>query len=153
MRLFLLSAILVLFFVSCKRDSNRNDGQHTDLTGTWIISEIKDKSTGSTFTYPAGTQERIRITLRNDGTFGGNTRVNLFEGGTYTVPATGKILFGSLGMMTKVAEDQLGTAFFTVLGACHLQAISPCAPSSYSINGNTMIIASPLRYDIRFVKL
>ena len=64
-----------------------------------------------------------------------------------------KILFGSLGMMTKVAEDQLGTAFFTVLGACHLQSMSPCAPSTYKIKGNTMEIVSPLRYDIRFVKL
>ncbi|MEJ8816561.1 META domain-containing protein [Lacibacter sp. H407] len=153
MRYFLLSAILVVFIVSCKRESSGNNGQRTDLTGTWMLTEVKDKSTGSTISYPAGTQERIQITLREDGSFGGKTRVNLFEGGTYTVPATGRILFGSLGMMTKVAEDQLGTAFFTVLGACHLQSISPCAPSTYTINGNMMVIVSPLRYDITFVKL
>ena len=153
MRLFLLSILLTLLFLSCKREAGENGILNEPITGTWQLTEVKDKSTGSTFTYPAGTQERIQITLRNDGSFGGNTRVNLFEGGTYTVPATGKILFGSLGMMTKVAEDQLGTAFFTVLGACHLQSISPCAPSTYKIKGNTMEIVSPLRYDIRFVKL
>ena len=153
MRLFLLSLLLPLLFLSCKRETVGNGNPNVPITGTWQLTEVKDKSTGSTFTYPAGTQERIQITLRNDGSFGGNTRVNLFEGGTYTVPATGKILFGSLGMMTKVAEDQLGTAFFTVLGACHLQSMSPCAPSTYKIQGNTMEIVSPLRYDIRFVKL
>jgi META domain len=153
MRLFLFSILLTLLFLSCRRETGGNGSPNQPITGTWQLTEVKDKSTGSTFTYPAGTQERIRITLRNDGSFSGKTRVNLFEGGTYTLPATGKILFGSLGMMTKVAEDQLGTAFFTVLGACHLQSISPCAPSSYSINGSTMIIVSPLRYDITFVKL
>jgi hypothetical protein len=153
MRLFLFSILLTLLFLSCRRETGGNGSPNQPITGTWQLTEVKDKSTGSTFTYPAGTQERIRITLRNDGSFSGKTRVNLFEGGTYTLPATGKILFGSLGMMTKVAEDQLGTAFFTVLGACHLQSISPCAPSSYSINRSTMIIVSPLRYDITFVKL
>ncbi len=153
MRLFLSSCCFILLFISCRRETGGNSTGNALLTGTWQVTEVRDKSTGSTFTYPSGTPERIQITLNANGSFSGKTRVNTFGGGSYTVPADGAIRFDSFGMITKVAEDQLGTAFFTVLGACHLQSLSPCLPSTYQINGSIMVIVSPLRYDITFVKL
>ncbi len=149
----LLSAVFLLLLISCQRDNSFSSVPDVQLTGTWQLVEIKDKSTGAVLTYPAGTSERIQFTLLADGSYSGKTRVNLFSGGSYTLPSAGKILFGAPGMMTKVAEDPLGIAFIEVLQNCFLQSINPCVPATYNINGNNMDIQTSLRYDVKMLKL
>jgi hypothetical protein len=156
-KIILMLRIVVMLFlvvtvVSCKRRNTENI-QPEPLAGTWQLVEVNDKSTGTLLTYPTGTVERIEITLLNDGSFSGKTRVNLFSGGSYRKPETGKILFESLGMMTKVAEDELGSAFLTVLQSCYLQSVMPCQPSSYRIVSNFLTIKTALRYDVLLRKL
>jgi len=55
--------------------------------------------------------------------------------------------------MTKVAEDPWGESFLVTLNACLLQSVAPCTPSTMSIQGDLMTIATPLRYDITLKKL
>ncbi|MFY7838768.1 MAG: META domain-containing protein [Lacibacter sp.] len=153
MRHFLTAFVFVFLMVSCRTENANNAGVNTQLTGTWQLTEVNDKSTGTTITYPSGTTERIQITLNADGSFSGKTRVNIFSGGSYTLPSNGTILFGSFGSMTKVAEDQLGSAFLTVLQNCLLQSVFPCVPATYSISGNRMEIKTTLRYDAKLIKL
>jgi hypothetical protein len=147
MRILAIFSLLIVLTISCNRDQT-----NVPLSGTWRLMEIKDKSTGAILTYPAGSSERIILTINGDGSFTGKTRVNIFDGGSYTVPANGKILFGSFVMLTKVAEDQLGSAFLTVLHACGLQSVLPCLPSDYIISGNRLEIKTALRYDVKMVK-
>lgn len=149
----LLLAVFLLLITSCQTENTPSSLSNVPLTGTWQLLEVKDKNTGSVLTYPAGTAERIQLTLHADGSYSGKTRVNLFSGGTYTLSSPGKILFGLPGMITKIAEDQLGTAFLTVLQNCQLQAVNPCVPASYNISGKQMILQTALRYDVKMVKL
>lgn len=146
MRLLLILSIILLLSASCDKETTS-----TTLTGTWQLVEITDKSTGSTLTYPAGTMEKIKLSLKADGSFTGNTLKNVIDGGTYTLPAANQVNFGFFNM-TKVAEDNLGSAFVTMLMSCGLQSVHPCKPSDYTINGKTLVITTALRYDMKLVK-
>lgn len=147
MRLLSILSIVFLLAASCGKETTT-----TDLAGTWQLMEITDKGTGSTLTYPAGTMEKIKLSLKADGSFTGNTLKNIIDGGTYTQPASNQVNFGFFNM-TKVAEDNLGSAFLTVLMSCNLQSVHPCKASDYTISGKTMIITTALRYDMKMVKL
>jgi META domain len=146
MRILAIFLILVVF-TSCSKSASDKP-----LTGTWQLEEVNDKSSGTSFTYEAGTTRRIRLLLNEDGSFSGNTLVNTIEGGSYTIPASQKINFGPFGM-TKIAEDKLGSAFLTVLNSCYLQSVAPCSASTYSISDNRLTIKTALRYDIVMRKL
>lgn len=146
MRLLSILFIVLFLSASCGKETTS-----TDLAGTWQLVEITDKSTGSTLTYPAGSMEKIQLSLKADGSFTGNTLKNVIDGGTYTKPSANQLNFGFFNM-TKVAEDNLGSAFLTVLLSCGLQSVHPCKASDYTINGKTMIITTALRYDMKMEK-
>lgn len=146
MRILTILSILTVLASSCSKELN-----DTPLAGTWQLVDIKDKSTGSTLTYPAGSTEKIKLSLKADGSFTGNTLKNSIDGGSYTLPADKQVNFGFFNM-TKVAEDNLGSAFLTVLLSCGLQSVHPCKASDYTINGKTMIITTALRYDMKMEK-
>ena len=122
------------------------------LAGTWRLVEIQDKSTGSIITYPAGNTGRIILKIKEDGSFSGNTLKNTIDSGSYTLTGGNQVNFGVFSM-TKIAEDNLGSAFLTVLMSCNLQSLYPCKPSDYSITGKTLMIKTALRYDMKMVKL
>nr|WP_294907941.1 hypothetical protein [uncultured Lacibacter sp.] len=145
MRTFLLFSILMMAIACSKESAN------PELAGTWRLLEVKDKSTGQTLTYPAGSNGFILLHIKADGSFSGNTLKNTLDSGTYTLPETGKVNFGTFAM-TKVAENELGTAFLTVLMSCNLQSLFPCTPSGYSISGKRLEIRSALRYDMTLVR-
>lgn len=145
MRTLLIFSILIMAMACSKESAN------PELAGTWRLLEVKDKSTGQTITYPAGSNGFILLRIKADGSFSGNTLRNTFDSGTYTQPAAGKVNFGRFSM-TKIAENELGSAFLTVLLSCNLQSLYPCAPSEYSISGKKLEIKSVLRYDMTLVR-
>lgn len=146
MRLLIILSIILLLSASCHKETTG-----TNLAGSWQLVEITDKSSGSTLTYPAGTMGKIKLSLKADGSFTGNTLKNVIDGGTYSLPAANQVNFGFFNM-TKVAEDNLGSAFLAILMSCGLQSVHPCKPSDYTINGNTLVITTALRYDMKMVK-
>jgi hypothetical protein len=119
---------------------------------TWKMTEVYDKSTMTTSYPPAGTTRSVIVTFSGDGNFHGNTLSNLISGGKYRLLSDNRILFEEYSS-TDAMEDSWGTSLRTVLSACFLQSISPCNPSSYIINGPTLKIFSPLRYDLTFTRL
>jgi hypothetical protein len=140
--------MFIVLMASCSTEPAAN----VPLAGTWQLVEVKDKSTGITLTYQPGNTERIRLSLKADGSFTGKTLKNTIDGGSYTLPAANKVNFEFFNM-TKVAEDNLGSAFLTVLMASNLQSLYPCKPSDYTISGKTILITTALRYDMKMVKL
>lgn len=130
-----------LLSMSCEKDEIAND-----LVGNWQLAEVYDKNTATTSPAPAG----IELHFTGNNSFTGNTLRNSF-GGDYSAAGT-KITFMNY-VSTQVVEDSWGTTMFTVLNACLLQSLAPCAPSNYSIQGATLKINTPLRYDITLKRM
>jgi hypothetical protein len=146
MKTILFAAISLTLIVGCRKNNDRSE-----LTGSWKLIEVYDKNTNTVNYSPAGTNLDVVITFLNDNKFAGHTLRNSLTDGTFTQNGN-RITFGGFSM-TKIAEDQWGGSFLTVLHACSLQSISPCAPSSITLQGNIMRITTPLRYDITLRKL
>jgi hypothetical protein len=141
-RLFYIIVLLCPLFFGC----NKEHGHSSDeLTGAWMLTEVYDKNTASNLSRPSG--GNVIIIFQRDRTFLGRTIRNTFNDGSYTISGTNKVTFGSY-TMTKVAEDEWGGSFHTVLTACSLQSVFPCAANEFSIQGNKLTIRTPLRYDI-----
>lgn len=138
---------LVLPLFACNKEKGEED-----LTGTWKLIEVHDKSTHTIIHPPAGTSKSVVITFTRDGAFYGNTLFNLFTAGEYTVPASNKIIFSNF-ISTLVAEDEWGGSFLTVLNACMHQSFGPCHPSTFYAEGRTLKIFTPLRYDVTLQRL
>ena len=148
MKKLLFTILIYLLIVpACRKPNTNSNG----LSGSWKLIEVYDKSTATTSFPPAGSNKDVIITFRNGNSFSGNTLVNTVSDGTFTL-TDNKITFGSFSM-TKVMEDSWGGSFLTVLHACPLQSIHPCAPSEITIEGNKMKIYSVLRYNITLQKL
>ena len=112
-------------------ESPENDSITSTKTAT-----IKGKSQPGALIIITTNTDDFALNANTDGTFTNNGN---------------QIIFGSFSM-TKVAEDQWGGSFLTVLNACLLQSVSPCSPSEITIQGNKMKIRSALRYDITLEK-
>lgn len=140
-------SIFVFVFLSCQKNNNDLAG----INGSWKLVEIYDKNTSTISHKPSGSDLDVVITFLSSSSFAGHTLRNTFSDGTYSQSGSG-ITFGSFSM-TKVAEDEWGGSFLTVLHACYLQSMMPCSPSSFQIHGNTMKISTSLRYDITLQRL
>jgi hypothetical protein len=140
MRKLTIILTALFFLTSCKKEKGADA-----LTGTWTLTEVYDKSTSTTTTAPSSGS--VEITFHPGNTYSGHTRVNTFTGGTYLTTGTDKITFGTFSM-TQIVEDNWGSNFLTVLMSCMLQSLAPCAPSTFSIQGNTLKIQSRMRYDV-----
>jgi hypothetical protein len=136
-----------LLFFSCKKNSSDVAG----ITGSWKLVEVYDKNTSTVSHKPAGSDLDVVITFLNGNSFAGHTLRNTITEGRYGQSANA-ITFGSFSM-TKVAEDEWGSNFLTVLHACYLQSQMPCAPSTFQIRGNIMKITTSLRYDITLQRI
>jgi hypothetical protein len=147
MKLTLCAVISFLFILSACRKNNDS----SEINGSWKLIEVYDKNTATVNHPPPGSNMDVVITFLNDNKFAGHTLRNSLTDGTFTQNGN-EIIFESFSM-TKIAEDQWGGSFLTVLHACSLQSMSPCAPSVMSIHGNIMKITTPLRYDITLEKL
>lgn len=93
----------------------------------------------------------VVITFLDRNSFAGHTLRNSLSDGAYTQNGN-EIIFKTFAM-TKINEDQWGESFLTVLHACSLQSVSPCAPSVVTLQGNLMKIQTPLRYDITLKRI
>src|SRR4030095_5347270 len=143
----LLGIISVLFILSACR---KND-EAREINGSWKLIEVYDKNTGSISHPPPGSNIDVVITFIGTNSFAGHTRRNSLADGRYQQSGD-EITFEGFSM-TKIAEDQWGGSFLTVLNACLLQSVSPCAPAIITIQGNNMKITTPLRYDVTLQKL
>ena len=143
-----LSAIIFLLIIlsACRKSNDYNE-----LNGSWKLIEVYDKTSAIRNNPPAGSNMDVVITFLDNHKFAGHTLRNSLTDGTYTQNGN-EIVFGGFSM-TKIVEDQWGGSFLTVLMACPLQSISPCAASKMTILGNRMKITTPLRYDITLEKL
>jgi len=112
---------------------------------------VYDKNSAAFSLLPPGSNMDVIITFFTRNKFAGHTLRNTFTGGTYTQNGN-EIIFESFST-TKIAEDQWGSSFLTVLYGCPLQSVVPCAPSKMIIQGNMMKIVTSLRYDITLVRL
>ena len=148
MKQILLAAFVsLLIFPACRKNNSANP-----VTGdSWKLIEVYDKNTGTTMLPPASRTKDIVITFLTGNRFVGHTLRNDITGGTYI--QNGSDITFTTYSITKVEEDQWGGMFFTVLSSCFLQSMSPCVPSTITIQGNIMKIASPMRYDITLEKL
>ena len=147
MKFTLFAVISFLFILSACRKNNDS----SEINGSWKLIEVYDKNTATTNYRPPGSNMDVVITFLNRNSFAGHTLRNSLTDGKFKQNGN-EIIFESFSM-TKIAEDQWGGSFLTVLTACSLQSISPCAPSRLTIQGNVMKITTPLRYDIMLVKL
>lgn len=148
MKQLLLPVLVSLLIIPACRKPNTNS---VGLSGSWKLIEVYDKNTTATSFPPASSNKDVIITFKNGNSFSGNTLVNTVSDGTFELTGN-KITFGSFSM-TKVMEDNWGGSFLTVLHACPLQSIHPCAPSEITIEGNKMKINSVMRYNITLQKL
>jgi hypothetical protein len=139
-----ISFLLILSACRKNRDSN-------ETNGSWKLVEVYDKNTATSSHQPPGSNIDVVITFLNSNKFAGHTLRNSISDGIYTLNGN-EIVFGNFSQ-TKIAEDQWGGSFLTVLHACPLQSVSPCAPSIITIRGNIMKITTPLSYDITLEKL
>jgi hypothetical protein len=147
MKYSLIVISFLIFFSACRKNNSASD----EIRGSWRLIEVYDKNTASVIHAPSGSNMDVVITFLNDRKFAGHTLRNSLTDGTYTLNGN-EITFASFSM-TKIAEDQWGGSFLTVLHACYLQSVAPCAPSVMTIRGNIMKITTPLRYDITLEKL
>ena len=93
----------------------------------------------------------VVLTFLSRNSFAGHTLRNSLSDGTYAQNGN-EIVFHNFSM-TKIAEDQWGSSFLSVLTACSLQSVVPCSPSVISVQGNLITIRTPLRYDITLKKI
>src|SRR3954466_8830721 len=121
MRLFYMKKVLAILcisffaFFSCQK--NKND--LNEMNGSWKLIEVYDKNTSNVSHRPAGSNMDVVITFLNEKQFAGHTLRNTISDGTYDQTSAG-IVFGSFSM-TKIAEDEWGGNFLTVLHSCVLQ--------------------------------
>ena len=134
-------------FLSCQKSNS----DLTEMSGSWKLVEVYDKSTSTVSHKPTGSDLDVVITFLSGSSFAGHTLRNTFSEGSYSQSGS-EITFGSFSM-TKVAEDEWGGNFLTVLQACYLQSVMPCSPSSFQVRGNIMKISTSLRYDITLQKI
>ncbi len=134
-------------FLSCRKNGN----ELNEMNGSWKLIEVYDKNASIVSHRPAGSNMDVVITFLNEKQFAGHTLRNTISDGTYDQTSAG-IVFGSFSM-TKIAEDEWGGNFLTVLHSCVLQSQMPCAPSSIQIRGNIMKITTSLRYDITLQRI
>ncbi len=141
-----LAFILVIVFSSC---SKRNDAG--EIRGSWKLVEIFDKTTNTFSHSSSGSNMDVVITFLDENKFAGHTLRNTLTDGNYKQNGN-EILFGNFSM-TKIAEDEWGGSFLSVLNSCSLQSASPCVPSTVTVEGNIMKIRTQLRYDIILEKI
>lgn len=145
-RLFITAICFSILAVSCRKDNDSSG-----FNGSWKLVDVFDKNTGTTTHAQPGASGDVVISFLSDSRFAGHTLRNSITDGTYTQNGN-DITFRSFSM-TKIAEDQWGGSFLTVLMACPLQSVAPCVPSKMTIQGNIMKIVTPLRYDITLQRL
>lgn len=149
MKQILFALFVSLLILPACRKSIPGDPEPVE---SWKLIEVYDKGTATTLLPPAGRNREVILTFLSGNKFSGQTLKNIITDGTYT--QNGNDITFNTYSTTKVAEDQWGGSFSSVLSACFLQSMSPpCAPSRITIQGNIMKIASPLRYDITLEKL
>jgi hypothetical protein len=148
MRKFLAIALISLTILSACKKNNDATGE---MNGSWRLIEVYDKNTSTVSHKPAGSDLDVVITFLNGSQFAGHTLRNTISEGSYNQTGTG-IVFESFSM-TKIAEDEWGGSFLTVLHSCLLQSQMPCAPSTMQIRGNIMKITTSLRYDITLQRI
>jgi hypothetical protein len=144
-------SLIVISFLCMLSACRKNNSDIREIKGSWKLIEVYDKNTASINHAPPGSNMDVVLTFLNDRKFAGHTLRNSLTDGTYSLNGD-EITFSSFSM-TKIAEDQWGGSFLTVLHACYLQSVSPCAPSVMTLRGNIMKITTPLRYDITLEKL
>jgi len=112
---------------------------------------VYDKTNGTINHAPTGSNIDVVITFLSRNSFAGHTLRNSFSDGKFNQNGN-EITFEGFSM-TKIAEDEWGGSFLTVLNACLLQSTNPCRPSIITIQGNNMKLTTPLRYDVTLQKL
>jgi hypothetical protein len=142
---FLAFAVSILF-ASCKKE----DDTGAPIIGRWKLISVTDKVTNTTYLKPAGYNRDIEL-LFTANSVSGQTSKNILSGGQYTFQNGTDLVFGTIGS-TFVNEDEWGSMFLTVLYACGLQSVYPCAPSKVTFFGSIMKIESPLRYEMVMTK-
>jgi hypothetical protein len=145
------SLFIALISFSILSACKKNNDAIGEMNGSWKLIEVYDKNTSNVSHRPAGSNMDVVITFLNEKQFAGHTLRNTISDGTYDQTSAG-IVFGSFSM-TKIAEDEWGGNFLTVLHSCVLQSQMPCAPSSIQIRGNIMKITTSLRYDITLQRI
>jgi len=145
-RFLIVFVCATLFLISCEKSHN-----NSDMTGSWRLTEIYDKSTNTVTRPPSGSGLDIILTFLSKTAFAGHTFRNSLSDGVYT--QTGSQIVFQTFSTTKIGEDEWGQSFLAVLYACSLQSASPCMPSTISVQGNVMKIVTPLRFDITLEKL
>jgi len=147
MKITILAALgFLLLFSSCRKNNDASA-----LTGSWRLIEVFDKNTNLVSYHPPLSNMDVVITFLDGSRFAGHTLRNSLTEGSYKQTGS-EIIFKNFSM-TKIAEEEWGESFITVLNSCSLQASVPCASSKISIQGNIMKITSPLRFDITLERL
>jgi hypothetical protein len=143
-----LSALLFLVVMAACR---KNSTQPSDTLGSWKLIEVYDKTTNTPVLAPTSSNIDVVLTFLSSKTFAGHTLRNSISDGAYEQNGT-EITFRGFSM-TKIAEDQWGGSFLSVLTACSLQSAAPCAPSIITLQGNLMTIHTSIRYDVILQKI
>ena len=126
-----LSAFLfvLLILAACQKNAT----QSSDTIGSWKLIEVYDKNTNTPILPPASANIDVVLTFLSSKSFAGHTLRNSISDGNYEQNGT-EIIFKDFSM-TKIAEDQWGGSFLSVLTACSLQSTTACSPSVISLQG------------------
>jgi len=137
---------LLLILSACRKNEEAGE-----ISGSWKLIAVYDKTTGIINHAPSGSNMDVVITFLSRNSFAGHTLRNSLSDGRFNQNGN-QVTFEGFSM-TKIAEDEWGGSFLTVLNACLLQSTSPCKPSFITIQGNNMKLTTPLRYDVTLQKL
>lgn len=124
---FVLSILFLVAFSCNNDDDSSNNGDSTNITGTWELIQFEDQDSGIIHTPPEDSPNPITITFES-GTFQGSTAANSFFGDYYL--SSNQLIIENMGS-TYVAESTWGTRFFEAMTSDMM---------TYSIEGNTLMI-------------
>lgn len=112
-QLFILSAIISMLTVSCKKPGSCNSDK-ASLNGKWRMVSVKENSSGETFVKPSSISGEVDITFTSThpagGTFIGNTPTNQIWQNDFSTGINQAIAIPNLSM-TKVMETSWGNEF------------------------------------------
>ena len=153
MRNLFLGALIVAAAFGCGKSNDSITTTGDKLSGRWKLIKVQDKGPVlETIAPPPGYEGKVYIDFSGNS-FSGKTMMNTLSDGTFTLNSADSITFGPFAM-TKVAENQWGSAFLTVLHSCMFQSVHPCRPGVITwLNPGKIEVNTPLRYIITLEKI
>lgn len=140
-QLFILSAIISMLTVSCKKPGSCNSDK-SSLDGKWRMVTVKENSSGASTAKPASIQGEVDITFTTTkpagGIFFGNTPTNDIWQNDFSTGANQAISIPVLSM-TKVMETSWGNEFVDNIRSAETYSVENAGKLHINTGSKTLI--------------